>query len=509
MVCMKMKMGFTAALIMVASAVVAASVRTDAASSPVVSKSVPKGWMEDFEAARRQAAKEGKLILMDFSGSDWCGWCKKMDAEVFSQDRFVKEASKKYVLVMIDSPNDRSILSELALAQNQNLKVRYAVRGFPSVVIVNPDGEVVARHSGYRKGGPNGYMKYLKELTKGVKWPTKGMEIKSIGILNTNAKTEGAKTVRTRCRPTGQTTGSASWRSSWLTDCGEAQKIAHTTGKRILVYNHTPGDMSQRPGFHTDPMFLAYATNRYVLLSVDGWGADKKETYSWAYSSGWPSCRVLDAEGKPASFDGSDRFGMWRLGNSDYFYADGGQMLELLKGFDMARLTMAGVLPKKGKEPSPDELAKLHEVMSVLPETFVNWRYLKWAERLVAADPDCSRGYRGCYRYAAEVYPRIKKYIELKRQFYNTLYRRVRELISAEGGDKSSGSWNMNMDIAYGELADGWIPKISESVMALESMDSEMSDGDSRFQFDIVKKEMKNLLRTLRRKKGTPCDPLD
>ena len=81
----------------------------DAAQS--VSKSVPKGWMEDFEAARRQAAKEGKLILMNFSGSDWCGWCKKMDSEVFSQERFVKEASKKYVLVMIDSPKDSSILS--------------------------------------------------------------------------------------------------------------------------------------------------------------------------------------------------------------------------------------------------------------------------------------------------------------------------------------------------------------------------------------------------------------
>ncbi len=139
-----------------------------------VSKSVPKGWIEDFEAARRQAAEEGKLVLIDFSGSDWCGWCKRMDAEVFSQERFVREASKKFVLVMIDSPNDKSILSKLAREQNGTLKEKYEVRGFPSVVIVNPDGEVVKRHSGYRRGGPQGYLKYLRELTRGVKWPRKG-----------------------------------------------------------------------------------------------------------------------------------------------------------------------------------------------------------------------------------------------------------------------------------------------------------------------------------------------
>ncbi len=146
----------------------------DADDAPAVSKSVPTGWTEDFEAARQQAAKEGKLILMDFSGSDWCGWCRKMDEEVFSQDRFVREATKKFVLVMVDSPNDRSILSKLARGQNAGLKEKYKVRGFPSVVIVNPDGEVVKRHSGYRKGGPQGYLKYLRELTRGVKWPRPG-----------------------------------------------------------------------------------------------------------------------------------------------------------------------------------------------------------------------------------------------------------------------------------------------------------------------------------------------
>ena len=144
-----------------------------ASNAPAVSKSVAKGWTEDFEAAKKKAAKEGKLILMDFSGSDWCGWCKKMDEEVFAKDRFVREASKKFVLVMIDSPNDKTILSNLAKRQNQELKETYSVRGFPTVVIVDPSGKEVKRHSGYRAGGPGGYIKYLRELTRGVKWPKK------------------------------------------------------------------------------------------------------------------------------------------------------------------------------------------------------------------------------------------------------------------------------------------------------------------------------------------------
>ena len=146
------------------------------ADAPAVSKSVPKGWTEDFEAAKEQAAKEGKLILIDFSGSDWCGWCKKMDEEVFAKDRFVREASKKFVLMMVDSPNDKSILSVLARKQNSGLKETYSVRGFPTVVIVDPEGKEVKRHSGYRSGGPNGYLKYLRELARGVEWPKNAKE---------------------------------------------------------------------------------------------------------------------------------------------------------------------------------------------------------------------------------------------------------------------------------------------------------------------------------------------
>ena len=96
-----------------------------------------------------------------------------MDKEVFAQDKFVKEASRKFVLVMVDSPRDKSVLSALARKQNGELAKKYSVTGFPTVVIVDSDGNEVARHSGYKAGGPKNYMRYLKDLTKGAKRPRK------------------------------------------------------------------------------------------------------------------------------------------------------------------------------------------------------------------------------------------------------------------------------------------------------------------------------------------------
>ena len=72
-----------------------------------LSESVPKGWGEDFAAACETAKKENKLILLAFSGSDWCGWCMKMEKDIYSKKEFIHEAKKKFVLVMIDSPRNK------------------------------------------------------------------------------------------------------------------------------------------------------------------------------------------------------------------------------------------------------------------------------------------------------------------------------------------------------------------------------------------------------------------
>lgn len=127
--------------------------------------STPDGWTDDFEAAKAQAEKEGKLLLVDFSGSDWCGWCKKLDREVFAQPEFLKGVKKDFVLVMVDSPKDKALLSEKAAKQNPELVKKYGISGYPTVLIMDAAGEVLEK-TGYRDGGAKAYVKYLKDVRK-------------------------------------------------------------------------------------------------------------------------------------------------------------------------------------------------------------------------------------------------------------------------------------------------------------------------------------------------------
>ena len=68
-------------------------------------------WMTDFEAAKTKAAKENKYLLVDFTGSDWCIWCTRLNSEVFSTKSFQTEAPKQFVLVELDFPRDKSKLT--------------------------------------------------------------------------------------------------------------------------------------------------------------------------------------------------------------------------------------------------------------------------------------------------------------------------------------------------------------------------------------------------------------
>ena len=113
-----------------------------------MSDSVPKGWNEDYAAACETAKKEGKLVLLAFSGSDWCGWCVKMEKEIYSDKAFIAGVKKKFVPVMIDNPRNKEILSPLAKKQNEKLTKQFQVSGYPSTMIARPTGEVVKRFSG-------------------------------------------------------------------------------------------------------------------------------------------------------------------------------------------------------------------------------------------------------------------------------------------------------------------------------------------------------------------------
>ena len=133
------------------------------AAEPAAKTSTPAGWLDDFEAAKKQANAEGKDLLVAFSGSDWCGWCVRLEQEIFSQDGFTEKLYENFVPVYIDNPNDSNRLSEVAKKQNRPLTERYRIEGFPTVLLMDADGDVFAE-TGYQSGGPEKYLESLGKL---------------------------------------------------------------------------------------------------------------------------------------------------------------------------------------------------------------------------------------------------------------------------------------------------------------------------------------------------------
>ncbi|MCE5280004.1 MAG: thioredoxin family protein [Planctomycetaceae bacterium] len=115
-------------------------------------------WGSDVKAAMAQAQKEGKDLLFDFTGSDWCGWCIKLHEEVFSQEPFVTEAPKLFVLVTLDFP--RKKLSAELTAQNRQWQQKLGVQGFPTIYLLDAQGRPYAE-LGYQEGGAKKYMETL------------------------------------------------------------------------------------------------------------------------------------------------------------------------------------------------------------------------------------------------------------------------------------------------------------------------------------------------------------
>ncbi|MFK7960849.1 MAG: thioredoxin family protein [Phycisphaerales bacterium] len=125
-----------------------------------------EGWIaDDLAAGKAMAKKEGKHLLIDFTGSDWCGWCIKLDDEVFSQSQFKNEAPKNFVLVKLDFPSQKP-QPEAVKTANRAAATKYAISGYPTVILADADGNAWAR-TGYRPDGAGPYMKHLDGLRAG------------------------------------------------------------------------------------------------------------------------------------------------------------------------------------------------------------------------------------------------------------------------------------------------------------------------------------------------------
>jgi len=119
-------------------------------------------WNQDYDKAMAEAKANGKVLLVDFSGSDWCPWCIKLDKEVFRQKAFKSYAKDALVLFLADFPRKKS-LPEKTTKQNQQLAEKFGIQGFPTVVLLNAKGETIGQ-TGYLEGGADVYVKHIKEL---------------------------------------------------------------------------------------------------------------------------------------------------------------------------------------------------------------------------------------------------------------------------------------------------------------------------------------------------------
>ena len=123
-------------------------------------------WLTDLPQAQTQAKSEKKIVLMDFTGSDWCGWCSKFKKEVLDTPEFRAFAAKSVVLVEVDFPNKKEQSADLKTA-NAALKTKYDIHGFPTLVVLDQNGKEIGRQVGYAKGGPAAFIAKLEKYKAG------------------------------------------------------------------------------------------------------------------------------------------------------------------------------------------------------------------------------------------------------------------------------------------------------------------------------------------------------
>ncbi len=142
---------------LVASSALAAKPDTDGARIGV--------WTQDYDAAVALAKTNNLPLMLNFTGSDWCGWCKLMDRQVFSTKEWEKWAKENIVLAFIDFPQKKSLVPEKYVDRNRALSKKYGVRGYPTYVVVDPEsGTTIGTLGASRDAAPKKFIAELENL---------------------------------------------------------------------------------------------------------------------------------------------------------------------------------------------------------------------------------------------------------------------------------------------------------------------------------------------------------
>ena len=130
-----------------------------------VSARADSPWSTDLKKAQEEAKANHKLLLLDFTGSDWCGYCFQLDKAILSQKQFKDYATRNLILVEIDFPR-RKPQSVETRKQNQELAERYQIDGFPTLIVLNSDGKALWRYDGMYEGGVAAFLAELDKIKK-------------------------------------------------------------------------------------------------------------------------------------------------------------------------------------------------------------------------------------------------------------------------------------------------------------------------------------------------------
>jgi thioredoxin-related protein len=123
-------------------------------------------WETNYKKAQEEAKAQGKLLFLEFTGSDWCGPCILMDREVLSKPEFKDYAKKNLVLVEVDFPR-RKMQPDEVRKQNMELAERYQVEVFPTLIVLNGEGKLVWKFYGLYEDGPTAFVSELEKVRKG------------------------------------------------------------------------------------------------------------------------------------------------------------------------------------------------------------------------------------------------------------------------------------------------------------------------------------------------------
>lgn len=134
---------------------------------PATDGAEPGKWTQDFESAVKLAKEKHLPIFVNFTGSDWCGWCKLMDRKVFAAEDWQTYAKENLLLVTIDFPKNKSLVPKKYVERNDKLKRQFGVGGFPTYIVLDEDGSTkVGQLGASQDASPKSFIQQVKGVLR-------------------------------------------------------------------------------------------------------------------------------------------------------------------------------------------------------------------------------------------------------------------------------------------------------------------------------------------------------